>query len=83
MSLAHQFDSEPGVKRLYSVAVERWSPHQKEWIPLGIETCHAWSMQNAAYIIRQSHPGEHIRVVAAGVTLGFHVNDNHGEDLEV
>jgi len=83
MALAHQLSTEPGVQRLYSVAIEIWNEQLRRWEPKGIDTCHAWNARDAAFKIHQSYPNQYIRVAAAGVTLGFFVNDNHGEDLEV
>jgi hypothetical protein len=82
MALAHQLDTDPGVQRLYSVALEIWNPRKREW-EAKIDTCHAWNAQDAKMKIMASYPNRYIRVAIAGVTLGFFVNDNHGEDLEV
>ena len=82
MGLAHQLNTEPGVKRLYSVALEVWDRRKKKWLAK-IDTCHAWTADDAAQKIRASYPRQFVKIVAAGVTLGFFVKDSHGEELEV
>lgn len=82
MGLEHQLSTDEGVQRLYSVAIEIWNPRRRVW-EAKMDTCHAWNAENARHKIMASYPGRHIRVAIAGLTLGFFVNDNHGEDLEV
>ena len=66
--------------KLFAIASERLI--NNSWVPEIIHT-HAIDAANAKYIFLQDPAHRKHKIVAIGVVIGYHVEDEHGEVLRV